>query len=58
MFSYSLCYLCTNTAENGGFPLFGDSHLGVKKEKGSMLLFWVIVCILNFVAVPLNFHLC
>lgn len=47
-----------NMAENGYFPLLGDSHHSVKKEKERAYLFWVIVCILNFVAVPLNFHLC
>lgn len=37
--------------------LWGSQH-SVKNEKGRILLFWVMVCILDFIAVPLNFHLC
>lgn len=48
--------ICINVGENEDFPFFGSSDHSVKKEK--KVLFWVIVCILNFIAVPLNFHLC
>lgn len=58
-FSHSLSwYLYTNMRENGDFPLLGIVSIVLKMRKEEYFFFWVMVCILKFIAVPLNFHLC